>query len=40
MNIGSLRIWPNVVLAPMAGITAHPFASSASGTARAWSSPN
>jgi nifR3 family TIM-barrel protein len=25
MRIGSLNIWPNVVLAPMAGITAHPF---------------
>lgn len=25
MRIGSLDIWPNVVLAPMAGITAHPF---------------
>lgn len=25
MRIGELEIWPNVVLAPMAGITAHPF---------------
>ncbi len=25
MKIGNLDIWPNVVLAPMAGITAHPF---------------
>ncbi len=25
MKIGDLNIWPNVVLAPMAGITAHPF---------------
>jgi nifR3 family TIM-barrel protein len=25
MKIGELEIWPNVVLAPMAGITAHPF---------------
>ena len=25
MKIGSLNLWPNVVLAPMAGITAHPF---------------
>jgi nifR3 family TIM-barrel protein len=25
MKIGTLDIWPNVVLAPMAGITAHPF---------------
>lgn len=25
MRIGNLDIWPNVVLAPMAGITAHPF---------------
>jgi nifR3 family TIM-barrel protein len=25
MRIGDLEIWPNVVLAPMAGITAHPF---------------
>ena len=25
MRIGNLNIWPNVVLAPMAGITAHPF---------------
>lgn len=25
MKIGGLNIWPNVVLAPMAGITAHPF---------------
>lgn len=25
MKIGDLEIWPNVVLAPMAGITSHPF---------------
>lgn len=25
MRIGEIEIWPNVVLAPMAGITAHPF---------------
>jgi nifR3 family TIM-barrel protein len=25
MRIGDLEIWPNLVLAPMAGITAHPF---------------
>jgi len=25
MKIGNLEIWPNVVLAPMAGVTAHPF---------------
>lgn len=25
MKIGNLEIWPNVVLAPMAGITSHPF---------------
>jgi tRNA-dihydrouridine synthase B len=25
MKIGNIDIWPNVVLAPMAGITAHPF---------------
>ena len=25
MQIGDLEIWPNIVLAPMAGITAHPF---------------
>ena len=25
MKIGDLEIWPNVILAPMAGITAHPF---------------
>jgi nifR3 family TIM-barrel protein len=25
MKIGDLEIWPNVVLAPMAGVTAHPF---------------
>ncbi|GAB4465063.1 MAG: tRNA dihydrouridine synthase DusB [Armatimonadaceae bacterium] len=25
MRYGNLEIWPNVVLAPMAGITAHPF---------------
>ena len=25
MQIGDIEIWPNIVLAPMAGITAHPF---------------
>jgi tRNA-dihydrouridine synthase B len=25
MRIGDIEIWPNVILAPMAGITAHPF---------------
>ncbi len=25
MRIGNIDIWPNVILAPMAGITAHPF---------------
>jgi nifR3 family TIM-barrel protein len=25
MKIGTVDVWPNVVLAPMAGITAHPF---------------
>lgn len=25
MRIGDITVWPNVVLAPMAGITAHPF---------------